>query len=46
MQNSPKPASAPSDNEKDRLRQKLLRLILKSEAERRVPPQAKNRIEL
>ncbi len=42
MQNSPKQAPAPLDTEKDRLRQKLLRLIVKSEADRRVQPQVKN----
>jgi hypothetical protein len=44
MPESSKPAAAPADSEKERLRQKLLRLIVKSETRRRAgspPPRIK-----
>jgi hypothetical protein len=42
MQNAPKPQSKSPDSERDRLRQELLRRIVKNEAERRAGPQAKS----
>jgi hypothetical protein len=44
MQETPKPQPARVDSDKERLRQKLLRMIVKSEAQRRALPQVKNRI--
>jgi hypothetical protein len=41
MQNAPKPQSKSADSERDRLRQELLRRIVKNETERRAGPQTK-----
>jgi len=44
MQESPKPAASQAESEKERLRQKLLRLIVKNETHRRAgspPPRIK-----
>jgi hypothetical protein len=42
MQNAPKPQSKPGNSERDRLRQELLRRIVKNEAERRAGSQTKS----
>jgi hypothetical protein len=42
MQNVPKPQSKSTDPERDRLRQELLRRIVKNETERRAGPQTKS----
>ena len=42
MQNVPKPQSKSADPERDRLRQELLRRIVKNETERRAGPQTKS----
>jgi hypothetical protein len=42
MQNAPKPQLKSADSERDRLRQELLRRIVKNETERRAGPQTKS----
>ena len=42
MHKPPKIQPVPTDSEKERLRQRLLRMIVRSEAQRRVPPQVKS----
>lgn len=42
MQPTPKSQPALSNSEKERLRQRLLRMIVRSEAARRSPPQVKS----
>jgi hypothetical protein len=42
MHKATKAQPVPTDSEKERLRQKLLRMIVRSEAQRRAPPQMKS----
>jgi hypothetical protein len=42
MQKPPKAQPVSVDLEKERLRQRLLRMIVRSEAQRRAPPQVKS----